>query len=130
MRKKRTVWTRGWTLALLVVLGAPAAAQTSVELSGPAVAVASPRAGEVLGGVIQIEAAASAAAAVQFEVDGAPISAPLTAAPYMTSWDTSRTADGGHVLTAVAIDRAGARAVSPLVRVTVLNHGAKERGRP
>lgn len=116
-------------IAAFILSGAPLAAQPETPPVGPAVALTVPGAGEVLGGLVELRANASAAAAaVQFELDGAPLAAPMTAPPYIASWDTTRTLDGDHVLTVVAVDRAGARAISPVIRVTVRNLSAAKRG--
>jgi hypothetical protein len=115
-------------IAASLLAGAPLAAQPETAPAGPAVALAVPKAGEVLAGLVELRASASAAAAVQFELDGAPLAASMTAPPYVAAWDTTRTLDGDHVLTAVAVDQAGARAISPVVRVTVRNNRAAKRG--
>ena len=63
-------------------------------------------------------------AGVQFKVDGGNLGAEVTTPPYAVTWNTTTTADGAHVLTAVARDAAGNRATSPGVTVTVVNANA------
>ena len=59
-------------------------------------------------------------AGVQFKVDGVPVGAER-AAPYTVIWDTTRVADGPHVIIAIARDAAGNLAVSEPVTVVVKN---------
>ena len=44
---------------------------------------------------------------MQFKLDGAPLGAEDTTAPYEVTWDTATVANGAHTLTAVARDAAG-----------------------
>jgi len=64
-------------------------------------------------------------AGVQFKLDGANLGAEVTTPPYAVTWNTTTTADGGHVLTAVARDAAGNRATAPGITVTVANANAR-----
>src|SRR5207245_5220197 len=58
-------------------------------------------------------------AGVQFLVDGAPLGAENTSAPYAVAWNTAGVADGSHTLTATARDAAGNTVTSAAVNVTV-----------
>ena len=69
-------------------------------------------------------------AGVQFKVDGANLGAEVTTAPYGVTWNTTTTADGAHVLTAVARDAAGNVATSAGVTVTVANAVANANPQP
>src|SRR5439155_7487808 len=60
-------------------------------------------------------------AGVQFKLDGANLGAEVTTPPYAATWNTTPTANGGHVLTAVARDAAGNTATSAGTTVTVAN---------
>jgi hypothetical protein len=60
-------------------------------------------------------------AGVQFLLDGAPLGAEVTTAPYELSWDTSTVTNGAHTLTAVARDAAGQQTAAEAVSVTVTN---------
>jgi hypothetical protein len=63
-------------------------------------------------------------AGVQFKLDGANLAAEKTTAPYSITWDTTQTANGSHLLTAVARDSAGNLMTSSAVTVTVSNSGS------
>jgi hypothetical protein len=90
----------------------------------PAVSLTAPAAGAEVAGTTSVTAAASdnvAVVGVQFLLDGSPLGAEDTAAPYSVTWNTSSTADGPHALTAVARDAAGNVTTSGAVNVTVRN---------
>jgi Bacterial Ig domain/Abnormal spindle-like microcephaly-assoc'd, ASPM-SPD-2-Hydin len=57
---------------------------------------------------------------VTLNLDGAPL-ATLTTAPFTTTWNTTRTPNGPHTLSAVASDLAGNTTTSATVTVTVNN---------
>ena len=90
----------------------------------PTVAITSPTNGVTVSGAVNVTAAATdnvAVASVQFQLDGANLGAPITTAPYTDSWNTAGAANGGHTLTAVAVDTSGNKATSAPVTVTVNN---------
>jgi len=58
---------------------------------------------------------------VQLLLDGAPIGAPDTTAPYSISWDSTAVANGTHTLSARAADAAGNAKTATAVTVTVAN---------
>ena len=61
-----------------------------------------------LAGTIELAASASGAvASVEFQVDGQPVGAPDTTAPYGASLDTTAFASGQHIVRARARDAAG-----------------------
>ena len=94
------------------------------DTSAPAVAVTEPAPGATVSGTAAVTASASdnvAVAGVQFLLDGVPLGAEDTSSPYTASWDTNASADGTHVLAAVARDAAGNKATSAPVTVTVKN---------
>jgi hypothetical protein len=62
-----------------------------------------------------------AVAGVQFLLDGAPLGAEVTSAPYTFVWNTTTIADGSHTLAARARDSAGLSTVSTAIPVTVQN---------
>jgi hypothetical protein len=68
-----------------------------------------------------------AVAGVQFRVDGEDLGEADTAPPYGLSWDSTRVANGRHVLSAVARDRAGNRTTSEDVAVITSNRPASTR---
>jgi hypothetical protein len=109
---------------------APRSASSSIELASaaddpaPAVVVVNPVPGETLSGTATLAANASdnvAVRSVQFLVDGTPLGAPVTSAPYAVQWNTSGTVGGHHTVSAVATSARGATSTSALVAVTVQN---------
>ncbi len=92
----------------------------------PSVSLTAPASGATLSGVEAISANASdntGVSGVQFTLDGAPLGAEDTAAPYIFPWDTATVADGSYALSAVARDTAGNIGVASSVPVTVSNAG-------
>ena len=90
----------------------------------PVVALTAPDADSTLTGSVVLSATASdnvAVAGVQFLLDGAPLGAELTTAPYSASWDTTSATNGAHALAARARDAAGNRTTSAPLSVTVQN---------
>jgi hypothetical protein len=103
---------------------AMSAAPAPTDTAAPTVQVSSPVAGTVVSGTITLSAAATddiGVVAVQFAVDGVPIGAEDTAAPYSVSWSTKGVADGTHAITARARDAAGRATTSASVSVVVAN---------
>jgi hypothetical protein len=96
----------------------------------PTVSISNPSADSV-SGTVDLSATAAAAtvgatmASVQFQVDGVNLGAAVTGAgpTYLAEWDTTKTANGAHVLTAVATDSL-AQSASVSVNVTVSNAGS------
>jgi hypothetical protein len=58
---------------------------------------------------------------VQFTLDGAPLNAAVTAAPYTTNWNTTATSNGTHAIGATATNSAGQTGSSATVSVLVNN---------
>jgi len=133
--------TSSWTAsAIALQLGSNVLAVTARDAAGytktasltvtlsdttpPTVAVTAPAAGTTVTSTLVVSGSATdnvGVAGVQFKLDGANLGAEVTTPPYAVTWNTTTTADGGHVLTAVARDAAGNRATSPGVTVTVAN---------
>jgi hypothetical protein len=87
--------------------GPPAAGP---DVTPPAVAITTPRDDTPAAGVVQVAATASdggGVAGVQFLLDGADLGAEDRYAPFALRWDSRRTPDGMHVITAIARDAAG-----------------------
>ena len=96
---------------------------TYVDTEHPAVTITAPTAGNVVSGTVTISADAIdniAVASVQFFVDGVPLGALDTTAPYSVSWDTLAFANGAHTLSARARDTAGVSATNTIA-VSVSN---------
>lgn len=90
----------------------------------PTVSLTAPAGGATVSGTVNVTAGASdnkGVAGVQFVLDGAPLGAPDTVAPYSVSWDTTLVPEGAHALSAVAFDTSGNNATAATVNVTVSN---------
>lgn len=101
-----------------------ALAVNAVDTSAPAVSLTAPAAGATVSGSVGVTGTATdnvSVAKVQFKLDGADLGPPLTTTPYAFAWNTAATADGAHVLTAVATDAAGNSRTSSAATVTVKN---------
>jgi hypothetical protein len=94
------------------------------DATPPSVSITAPVAGTAVSGTVTVTAAAIdnvGVAGVQFKLDGAPLGAEDTTAPFAVAWNTTAQAGGRHTLTAVARDTAGNRTTSASVPVTVAN---------
>jgi hypothetical protein len=95
------------------------------DTTAPTVSISAPANGATVSGrAVAVSATAAdnvGVSSVQFNLDGAPLGAAVTAAPYTTTWNTTRTTNGPHTLTAVASDLAGNTTTSATVTVTVSN---------
>lgn len=92
--------------------------------AAPLVVIMNPRPDAVVSGSVTVSANATAGsglAFVQFLLDGGDLGPPLAAGPYTFAWNTPLVSDGAHTLAAVARDKDGRSATSPIVRVTVDN---------
>jgi hypothetical protein len=67
-------------------------------------------------------------AGVQFQLDGANLSAEDTTSPYSITWNTTTATNGSHTLTATARDAAGNTTTSAGVTLTVNNAAAAKTG--
>jgi hypothetical protein len=84
--------------------------------------ITSPVPGATVSGTVTVVATATASDAitgVQFLLDGANLGSKVTSSPYSISWDTTKTSNGSHVLSAQVSDQAGKTAISSNVNVTV-----------
>jgi hypothetical protein len=92
--------------------------------TGPTVQMSSPTNGSILSSIVTLYATAGSSqqiSNVSFYVDLAPVGTPVSAAPYMISWDTSTVKDGQHSITAAATDSLGNTNNSVPVTVMVDN---------
>jgi hypothetical protein len=88
------------------------------------VTITSPTPGAKVSGNVTVSANASSnlgIAGVQFQLDGANFGPESLNAPYQVSWNTSKSSNGSHILTAIAFDTAGNHAASATVSLTVSN---------
>lgn len=93
------------------------------DTTPPTVSLTAPAAGTV-SGPVTVSATASDAVGVvgvQFLLDGSPLGAEDTTAPYSITWDTTTTTNGSHTIAARARDAAGNQTTSAGVTVTVNN---------
>ena len=116
------VWTYGPTGGLYDV------AATSLAIGGadtvpPTASMTAPANGAtVTGAAVTVSANAAdnvGVVGVQFLLDGAPLGAEVTSAPYTVSWNTAGTSNGVHTLAARARDAASNQTTSTPVSVTV-----------
>ena len=94
------------------------------DLADPVVAITAPAEGELVSGTATVTAMATddlGVAAVQFNVDGAPVGPELTSAPYTLVFDVTALPDGPHAVTAVARDASGRLSTSAAVSVIVIH---------
>jgi len=100
-------------------------APSVADTTPPTVSLTAPVNGsQVSGTSVTVSAAASdnvGVASVQFQLDGLNLGAEDTASPYSLQWDSTRTANGSHTITALARDAAGNQAASSPFSVTVSN---------
>ena len=92
--------------------------------SQPRVTITSPAPGAKVSGNVTVFASASSSlgiAGVQFLLDGANFGPETTNAPYQVPWNTSKSTNGSHILTAMAFDAAGNHSTSATVPLTVSN---------
>ena len=76
----------------------------------PVVSITAPSSGATVSGTTTVTASATSSigvASVQFQLDGANVGSPVTAAPYSYSWDTTKSSNGSHTLKAIAKEHGG-----------------------
>ncbi|WP_158867385.1 galactose oxidase-like domain-containing protein [Leifsonia sp. AG29] len=111
--------TDRWNLAAIEVLPI-----SGLDTVPPSVSMTAPASGSTVSGTVSVSATATdnvGVASVQFLLDGAPLAAAVTSAPYTISWDTTSVANGSHALSAIASDGSGNQATASSVAVTVSN---------
>ena len=94
------------------------------DTTPPTATVTAPAANATVSGSVAVTATAADAVGVlgvQFRVDGQPLGAEDTTAPYSVTWPSTGVANGLHTLSAVARDAAGNQGVAADVTVTVDN---------
>jgi hypothetical protein len=116
-------WTPAQVLAQIVCIPGLTCPPPPSDTTPPTVSITSPANGATVSGTINVTASASdnqGVAGVQFFLDGA-FGAEDDTAPYSVPWDTTRSSNGSHTITAVARDNAGNQTTSQPVTVTVNN---------
>ena len=100
--------------------------RVSAQLGSLVVSITSPTSGSTVSGAKTVTASVTVVGAltvggVQFKLDGANLGAEDTASPYSIPWDSTKTSNGSHTLTAVGRSVLGVRWTSNPVTVTVFN---------
>jgi hypothetical protein len=112
-----------WNPASAVVSGLFFQPQSIV--ARPTISIGSPTPGQTLTKTVTLSATASSSigiSAVQFELDGYPLGAPVTSgSPFNFQWNTTTTSNGTHQLNAIAIDSSNHAITSAPIAVTVSN---------
>lgn len=100
----------------------------SPSFTPPTVSMTSPANGATVSGSVALSAGAddvdATVISVQFLLDGLPLGAAVTAAPYHMNWDSTTVPNGSHTLAATATNDAGQSTTSAAVTVTVSNNVA------
>jgi hypothetical protein len=95
-----------------------------IDAAPPTVSMTAPANGaNVSGSNVPVSATAAddvGVVGVQFLLDGSPLGAEVTTAPYTIAWDATTTTLGSHTLAARARDASGKQTTSALVTVTVI----------
>lgn len=95
------------------------------DTTPPAVSLTAPAGGSIVSGSSVILSADASddvsVAGVQFTLNGTPLGAEDTVAPYSIFWDSTAVSNGTHLLSAVARDAAGNTAVANGITVTADN---------
>lgn len=116
-----------YNLSIIEVLPASAGGGGGGGGAPPTVTMTAPAPSATVSGKTTIAAAAAskdyAISSVQFLLDGSNLGAPITAAPYSITWDTTTANPGSHTLTATAHDSDGQSTTSTAVTITVDNSG-------
>ena len=108
-----THWLAAQTTDSTGVVGTSAVVMVTVSngvSSGPTVQLTSPATGSILSATVTLYATVASGQPitnVTFFVDNVAVGAPLTAPPYMTSWNTATVPDGQHVISVSATDSLG-----------------------
>src|SRR5262245_7440697 len=90
----------------------------------PAVSMTAPASGATVSGTVTVSASASdnvGVTAVTILVDGTTTLCVDNTSPYFCSWDTTKTSNGSHKISAMATDAAGNKGTSTEITVTVSN---------
>jgi hypothetical protein len=98
-----------------------------LDVTVPAVSITALTSGSVVSNTISLTASASdnvAVVGVQFLIDGQPVGAEDTVAPYSYNWDSWTVANGSHAVQARARDAVGNITTSTAVNIQVLNQSA------
>lgn len=105
--------------------GSPKTLSVNLTITnGISTSLTAPASNAIVSSTVAVSATATAAvgiSSVQFYLDGTPLGALQTVAPYSVSWNTNTSADGSHTLYALVTDTHANTASSSVVTVTVSN---------
>jgi hypothetical protein len=104
--------------------GAPTIVTVNLDTTQPTLMVDSPRAMDTLAGIATIRGTAmdnSRVEAVIVEVDQQPLSRVTTTSTFAVQWDTTAATEGTHLISVVAVDRAGKMSTPVTLTVNVSN---------
>jgi len=120
-------WLAAQTTDPTGIIGTSAVALVTVSnttSTGPVIQLTSPATGSILSATVTLYATVGSSQPISnvvFYVDLVQVGLPVTATPYMISWDTTKVADGQHTVTVSATDTLGNVGKSAPVTVTVNN---------
>jgi hypothetical protein len=104
--------------------GTSTAVSFTIGAGPPTIVVTVPPDWTYAHGNVQVTAAVSGGTlpdSVRLVVDGTPVGAALTSAPYTFTWDTTLLPDGAHTLAATVTDALNRTSTSPVIHQTVDN---------
>jgi hypothetical protein len=127
---------RGMTIAVLLATAGLYAgrvySRAAPDAAAPFVKISSPGTDEIVSGLVTVTAATAdnvGTVGVQFLINGSPLGAEDTTAPFSVSWDTWASGGGAHILSAIARDAAGNAGDSELQPV-IVGAGDPHRRKP
>jgi len=103
-----------------------ASAPVAINVNNPppvTVAIASPAANSIVGGITQLQATVSSTVTtVQFQIDGSNVGVPV-ASPFSYSFDTTTLTNGNHTIVAVAESMSAGKVSSDPLSFEIINLG-------
>lgn len=114
------------------ILAAVNAEPPATDVNAPSVTISSPTTGTTVSATVTVQATVFddvGVTSVEFYRDGTKVATDASS-PYSFAWDSKASANGGHILQALARDAAGNWSSSAMVSVTVSNTISKSKGRP
>lgn len=114
-------------LADVIILLQKLVGQRPNDTTPPTVSISSPSGNANVSGSVTLSADTTdnvVVAGVQFLLDGVNLGTEVTTAPFSTTWNSTQSSNGAHMVSARARDTAGNIATSGMVNVTVSNTGS------
>ena len=97
-------------LAAVAIFAGRVYTQAPPDVAPPRVSISSPGTDAIISGTVTVAASVIdnvGTVGVQFVLNGFPLGAEDTTAPFSVSWNTSASGRGAHILSAIARDEAG-----------------------